>query len=161
MKSHRKLFKSIVTKIITTTVEKMDMNDLEEIRKRKMEELKNKLRPHHTKIKIEVTDSNFEEEVIKQSKNALIIVDFWASWCMPCKMLSPILEKIAEEHKGKITLAKLDVDRNPRMSQKYRINGIPAVKLFKNGKLVDEFVGALPEEQVRRYIDKHINSDLQ
>jgi len=58
-------------------------------------------------------------------------------------------------------LAKLDVDRNPRMSQKYRINGIPAVKLFKNGKLVDEFVGALPEEQVRRYIDKHINSDLQ
>ena len=109
-----------------------------------------------TEIKIEVNDNNFEEKVIKQSKNVLVIVDFWAEWCMPCLMLGPVLEKISEEYKGKIILAKIDVDKNPKISQKYRINSIPAVKLFRNENVVSEFIGALPESQVREYINKNL-----
>jgi len=72
-------------------------------------------------------------------------------------MLGPVLEKITEEHKGKIILAKIDVDKNPKISQKYRIDGIPAVKIFRNEKVVNEFIGALPESQVREYINKNLD----
>jgi putative thioredoxin len=132
------------------------MNELEEIRKRKIERLKEKMRNNNIKIKIEVNDNDFEEMVIKQSKNVLVIVDFWAEWCMPCLMLGPTLEKITEGYKGKIVLAKVNVDRNPKLSQLYRIDSIPAVKIFKNEKLVDGFIGALPESQVKEYIQKHL-----
>jgi putative thioredoxin len=71
-------------------------------------------------------------------------------------MLGPILEKITEEHKGKVVLAKVDVDKNPKLSQLYYIDGIPAVKIFKNEKLVDGFIGVLPESQVKKYIQKHL-----
>ena len=106
--------------------------------------------------KIEVNDDNFEEKVIKQSNDIFVIVDFWAEWCIPCLILGPVLEKIIKEHKGKIVLAKLNVDKNPKISQIYRIDSIPAVKIFKNEKIVDGFVGALPEIQVREYINKHL-----
>ncbi len=132
------------------------MDELEEIRKRKIEGIKKKMESNQTKIKIEVNDSNFEEKVIKQSKEVPVIVDFWAEWCMPCLMLGPVLEKITEEHKGKLILAKVDVDKNPKISQKYRIDSIPAVKIFRNEKIVDEFIGAVPESQVREHINKNL-----
>ena len=132
------------------------MDELEEIRKRKIEKLKEKMKNRKIETKIEVNDGNFEEKVIKQSNNVLVVVDFWAEWCMPCLMLGPVLEKITEEHKGKIVLAKLNVDKSPKISQIYRIDSIPAVKIFKNEKIVDEFIGALPEVQVRGYINKHL-----
>ncbi len=133
------------------------MNELEKIRRRKMKKLKEKIEKSQTEIKIEVNDNNFEEKVIKQSNDFLIIVDFWAEWCMPCLMLGPTLEKITEEHRGKMVLAKVNVDKNPKLSQLYGINSIPAVKIFRHEKIVDEFIGALPESQVMGYIKKHLD----
>lgn len=112
---------------------------------------------NETEIKINVKDDDFEEKVIGQSKKVMVVVDFWAEWCMPCLMLGPVLEKVIQEYKGKIILAKLDVDQNPILSQKYRIDSIPAVKIFKGGKIVDEFIGALPESHVRERIGRNIN----
>ena len=142
--------------LITIKIQEINMNESDEIRKRKIETLKEKMKNEKIEIKIEVDDNDFEKKVIKQSKDVLIVVDFWTEWCMPCLMLGPVLEKITEEYKGKIILAKLNVDKSPKMSQIYRIDSIPAVKIFKNGKIVDEFIGALPEIEVRRYIDKHL-----
>jgi putative thioredoxin len=106
-------------------------------------------------MEIEVNDNNFEEKVLKESKKRLVIVDFWAEWCMPCLMLGPILKKISDENPEKILLAKLNVDKNPLLSKKYGINSIPAVKFFKNNNLIDEFIGALPESYVREYINRN------
>ncbi|MBN2101643.1 MAG: thioredoxin, partial [Candidatus Aenigmarchaeota archaeon] len=92
------------------------MDELKEIRKKKIEELREKMENQKIETKIEVDDNNFEEKVIRQSNDVLIVVDFWAEWCMPCLMLGPVLEKITEEHKGKIVLAKLNVDKSPKMS---------------------------------------------
>ena len=110
------------------------MNELEEIRKRKMDEIKKKMENHQNEIKIEVNDNDFEEKVINQSKEIPVIVDFWAEWCMPCLMLGPALEKLAEEYKGKFILAKLNVDESPIISQRYKVMSIPAVKIFRNEK---------------------------
>ena len=108
------------------------------------------------KTKIEVNDSNFEKDVIEQSNDVPVVVDFWATWCMPCLMLGPTLEKLAEENNGRFVLAKLNVDSSPSVSQKYRIMSIPAVKMFKNGEVSDEFIGALPEPQVRNWIETNV-----
>jgi len=109
--------------------------------------------------KISVDDSNFERDVIEKSKDVPVVVDFWATWCMPCMMLGPTLEKLAEEYKGRFILAKLNVDGNPMVSQKYGIMSIPSVKLFKNGGVVDEFVGALPEPQVRNWVETNLGKE--
>ena len=101
-----------------------------------------------------LTDQNFSEEVLKSSKS--ILVDFWAEWCMPCLILKPVLEKLVEEYKGKFILAKLNVDKSPLTSQAYGIMSIPSVKMFKNGKVVAEFIGALPEEAVKEWLDKNL-----
>jgi len=105
---------------------------------------------------IEVSDENFREKVLEQSKNTPVIVDFWAEWCMPCLMLSPILESLAEEYKGKFILAKGSTDDTKETTSKYKIQGIPNVKMFKDGKIVAEFVGALPEDAVREWLDKNL-----
>ena len=107
-------------------------------------------------IKIDVNEENFESEVIEKSKKVPVVVDFWAVWCMPCVMLGPILEKLAHEYNGKFILAKLNVDENRNISQKYGIMSIPSVKMFKNGKVVDEFVGALPEPMVKEWLNKNL-----
>lgn len=106
-------------------------------------------------VKVDVGDSDFNKEVIEKSSEVPVLVDFWAAWCGPCKMLGPTLEKIAEEYGGKFILAKVDVESNQDLSQQFSVMSIPAVKLFKDGEVVDEFVGALPESAVKDFLEKN------
>ncbi|MFH1522074.1 MAG: thioredoxin [archaeon] len=105
---------------------------------------------------MDVTDANFETEVIEKSKTIPVLVDFWASWCGPCVALKPVLEKIASEYEGKFILAKANADDNPNSAEKFGVMSIPAVKLFKDGKVVDEFVGAQPEVTIKQWLDKKL-----
>lgn len=105
---------------------------------------------------IDITDDSFEKEVVEKSKERPVVVDFWASWCGPCLMLKPIMEKVAEDYAGKAVIAKLNVDENQAKAQEYGIMSIPAVKMFKDGKVVDEFIGARPEEAIKEWIDSNL-----
>ena len=105
---------------------------------------------------VNVSDAEFDKEVLEKSKELPVVVDFWASWCVPCTILGPVLEKIAKEFEGKFVLAKVNVDENPVSSSKFRISSIPSVKLFKNGEVVDEFVGVVPEQTVREWVEKNL-----
>ena len=107
-------------------------------------------------MEIDSTDANFEKEVIEKSKELPVLVDFWASWCGPCVSLKPVLEKISQEYDGKFLLAKLSVQENQETASKFGIMSIPAVKLFKNGEVVDEFIGAKSEGSIKEFLDKNI-----
>ena len=100
---------------------------------------------------VDVTDQTFQAEVIERSKREPVIVDFWADWCGPCKMLTPVLEQETSDHG--VTLAKIDVDANQEIARTYGISGIPAVKAFRNGQVVAEFVGAQPPARVKAFLD--------
>ena len=107
-------------------------------------------------MEINVTDVNFEKEVIEKSKTMPVLVDFWASWCGPCMMLGPVLEKIAKDYEGKLVVAKAETDHNSNAAGKYGVMSIPSVKLFKDGEVVDEFVGAQPEAMIRQWLDQKL-----
>ncbi|MEM5766149.1 MAG: thioredoxin [Candidatus Aenigmatarchaeota archaeon] len=107
-------------------------------------------------VEIEANEEDFEEKVIENSKKFPVVVDFWASWCPPCRILSPIISKVAKEYGGKFLLVKVNVDENPILAEKYQIASIPSVKMFKNGKIVDEFLGYMPEPLIKKWLDKNL-----
>jgi putative thioredoxin len=102
---------------------------------------------------MDVTDATFEQDVLERSTQATVIVDLWAEWCGPCKQLGPIIEKVVDESGGRAVLAKVDVDANPRVAQSFQVQSIPAVYAVRDRKVVDGFIGALPEAQVRAFVD--------
>ncbi len=103
---------------------------------------------------VEVTDANFEEEVLKSE--IPVLVDFWAVWCAPCKMIAPIVEELAGEKEGKLKVAKMDVDNNQGTPTKYGIRSIPTLLVFKNGELVDQIIGAVPKPMIEQKLEKHL-----
>jgi thioredoxin 1 len=99
----------------------------------------------------EFTDSNFDAEVVQSDQP--VLVDFWAAWCGPCKMIGPVVEEIAGEYAGKIKVGKVDVDANSQVSMEYRITSIPNLLIFKNGDVVDSIVGAVPKQEITKRLD--------
>jgi thioredoxin 1 len=104
---------------------------------------------------MEVTDSNFQNEVLQSDKPVLI--DFWAEWCGPCKMIAPMVEELAKEYDGKLKVGKVDVDSNQQTSMQYGIRSIPTLLIFKGGKVVDQLVGAVPKKMLAEKVAKHLN----
>ena len=135
----------------------MTDNELEEIKKKKLEQLKKQyinrgrnMKENLPNTPIHITDADLEKTV---KKYVNVVVDCWAPWCGPCRMVGPILDELAKEMQGRIVFAKLNVDENPATSTKYQIMSIPTMLVFKNGNLVDRFVGAMPKEELKRKIE--------
>jgi thioredoxin 1 len=102
------------------------------------------------------TDDNFDNEVV--NSDLPVLVDFWAEWCGPCRMIGPIVKEMAIEYEGKAKIGKVNVDENPSISQKYGIRSIPSLLIFKNGEVVDQVVGAVPKTQLKKQLDAQLQN---
>jgi len=148
-------------KIAVDSARNQDMEEdreLEEIRRRKLMRMMKKLgAPEQAKPKInkpvELTDSNFYEVV---KSGGLVVVDCWAAWCAPCRIVSPIIDELAKDYAGKILFGKLNVDSNPRIPAEYQIMSIPTLLIFKDGKLVDRIIGARPRRALEAAITRYL-----
>jgi len=131
------------------------MDELEKIRRKMLQKLieGEEVKGEMPDRPIEVNESNFDEVI---SKYDTVVVDFWAPWCGPCRLLAPVIEQLAKEMKGKVVFAKLNTDENPKIAMRYRVMGIPTLILFKNGKIVDRNVGAMPADMLRDWIRRYI-----
>lgn len=127
------------------------MEELDEIRKKRMMEL---MRKQKMDKPIELTDATFREMV---GRHPLVVIDCWAPWCGPCKMLGPVVDELARDYAGKIVFGKLNVDENPQIPSDYEIRSIPALLVFKKGKHIDTIVGALPRQALEPKITKNID----
>ena len=134
------------------------MDELEEIKKRKLEQLKKQymgrgqdMDENMPDTPLKITDADIEDNI---KKYETIVIDCWAPWCGPCRMVHPIIEELAKEMHGKIVFGKLNVDENPMTSAKHQIMSIPTLLVFKNGNLVDRIVGAIPKEMLKERIEK-------
>ncbi|MBI5417843.1 thioredoxin [Candidatus Poribacteria bacterium] len=103
---------------------------------------------------LEITDGNFEQEVLKSP--IIVLLDFWAPWCGPCRMIAPIVEEISNEYKGQVKVGKMNVDENGSVPTRYRIRSIPTIMLFKNGQMVKEIIGAVPKAQIINFIKENM-----
>lgn len=103
---------------------------------------------------LEFTDGNFTDEVENSDKP--VLVDFWAEWCGPCRMVGPVVDELAGEYEGKAKVGKVNVDNNPEISVKYGIRSIPALLIFKNGEVVDQIIGAVPKNQIKKQLDPYV-----
>jgi thioredoxin 1 len=106
----------------------------------------------------DVNEATFQAEVIEASKTQPVMVDFWADWCGPCKMLTPTIEEIARENTGKLTVVKLNVDDNMNIPSKFNIRSIPTLLVFKGGQVADQIVGKVPKDTIDKVIQRHITS---
>ncbi|HWZ43815.1 MAG TPA: thioredoxin [Candidatus Saccharimonadales bacterium] len=102
----------------------------------------------------EVTDGNFDQSVLKSDQPVLI--DFWATWCGPCKALAPVVDEVADAYSGKVKFGKMDIDSNPSTPQRYGVRGIPTLLLFKNGQVKEQIVGLVAREKIEKALDKHL-----
>jgi putative thioredoxin len=114
-----------------------------------------------THFVFDATEENFQQGVIENSYKAPVLVDFWAEWCEPCKQLMPILEKLATDMRGQFVLAKVNSETQQALGQQFRIRSIPTVLIFKNGEVVDQFTGLLPQQAIRETIEKHIITEAE
>jgi len=105
-------------------------------------------------MEVKINDSNFKQEVLESE--IPVLVDFWAEWCMPCRMVAPVVKTIAEEYEGRLKICKLNVDEAPRTSAEYGIMSIPTIAVFKNGKLADKVIGAVPKSELESLVKPHI-----
>ncbi len=134
------------------------MDELEKIRQKKLKELMEKLSSEKPKediisSPIRGTSTNFDDVL---SKHEFVVVDFWAEWCMPCRMITPIIEELAKEYAGKVVFVKVNTDESPTIAARYSISAIPTLIFFRRGKPVDQIIGALPKDGIKRWIEKNI-----